>query len=140
MKQQNKHEIIIVLHLHKKILGDILLRCFFVQYRSTCICHLHLFCFLQQKCTSRQRSGKGAIRKRLPLQKPRWEKTKHPDESKTRTHRLSKLPDDGDPWAPNNLLTPEQKKNTSWTPVGQATDKKLRSQPTKMNSFKSGPS
>ena len=34
---------------------------------------------------------------------------------------MSKLPDDGDPWAPNNLLTPEQKKNTSWTPVGQAT-------------------
>ena len=65
---------------------------------------------------------------------------KHPDESKTRTHRLSKLPDDGDPWVPNNLLTPEQKKNTSWTPVGQATDKKLRSQATKMNSIKSGPS
>ena len=41
---------------------------------------------------------------------------------------------------PNNLLTPEQKKNTNWTPVGQATDKKLRPQPTKMNSFKSGPS
>ena len=37
---------------------------------------------------------------------------------------FSKLPDDGDPWAPNYLLTPEQKKNTSWTPVGQATDKK----------------
>ena len=37
---------------------------------------------------------------------------KHHDESKTRTYRLSKLPDDGDPWAPNNLLTPEQKKNT----------------------------
>ena len=32
-------------------------------------------------------------------------------------NRFSKLPDDGDPWAPNNLLTPEQKKNTSWTPV-----------------------
>ena len=32
---------------------------------------------------------------------------KHPDESKTRIHRLSKLPDDGDPWAPNNLLTPD---------------------------------
>ena len=31
-------------------------------------------------------------------------------------NRFSKLPDDGDPWAPNNLLTPEQKKNTSWTP------------------------
>ena len=30
----------------------------------------------KQKSTSRQRSGKGAIRKRLPLQKPRWEKTK----------------------------------------------------------------
>ena len=41
---------------------------------------------------------------------------------KTRTHRFSKLPDDGDPWAPNNLLTPEQKKTISWTPVGQATD------------------
>ena len=53
---------------------------------------------------------------------------------KTRTHRMSKLPDDGDPWAPNNLLTSEQKKNTSWTPVGQATDKKLWPQPTKINS------
>ena len=29
-----------------------------------------------QKGTSRQRSGKGAIRERFPLQKPRWEKTK----------------------------------------------------------------
>ena len=29
-----------------------------------------------RKSTSRQRSGKGAIRKRFPLQKPRWEKTK----------------------------------------------------------------
>ena len=29
-----------------------------------------------QKGTSRQRSGKGAIRKRFPLQKPWWEKTK----------------------------------------------------------------
>ena len=28
-----------------------------------------------QKGTSRQRSGKGAIRKRFPLQKTRWEKT-----------------------------------------------------------------
>ena len=62
------------------------------------------------------------------------------DESKTRTHRMSKLSEDGDPRAPNNLLTPEQKKNTSSTPVGQATDKKLRLQPTKINSFMSGPS
>ena len=29
-----------------------------------------------KKGTSRQRSGKGAIRKRFPLQKPRWEKNK----------------------------------------------------------------
>ena len=29
---------------------------------------------MDKKCTSRQRSGKGAIRKRFPLQKPRWEK------------------------------------------------------------------
>ena len=29
-----------------------------------------------QKGTNRQRSGKGAIRKRFPLQNPRWEKTK----------------------------------------------------------------
>ena len=28
-------------------------------------------------------------------------------------NRFNKLPDDGDPWAPNNLLTPELKK----TPV-----------------------
>ena len=28
-------------------------------------------------------------------------------------NRFRKLPDDGDPWAQNNLLTPEQKKNTS---------------------------
>ena len=28
---------------------------------------------------------------------------KYHDESKTRTHRLSKLPDDGDPWAPSRI-------------------------------------
>ena len=53
---------------------------------------------------------------------------KHHDESKTRTHRLSKLSDDGDPWAPNNLLitdldpftllTPEQKKKHQLNPGG----------------------
>ena len=31
---------------------------------------------VEKKGTSRQRSGKGAIRKRFPLQKPRWEKNK----------------------------------------------------------------
>ena len=35
-----------------------------------------LFNVVLQKGTSRQISGKGAIRKRFPLQKPRWEKTK----------------------------------------------------------------
>ena len=30
----------------------------------------------KQDSTSRQRSGKGATRKRFPHQKPRWEKTK----------------------------------------------------------------
>ena len=38
---------------------------------------------------------------------------KYHDASKTRTYRLSKLSDDGDPWASNSLLTPEQKKSTS---------------------------
>ena len=41
---------------------------------------LTLFVYVKRKCskkgTSRQRSGKGAIRKRFPLQKPSWEKTK----------------------------------------------------------------
>ena len=37
------------------------------------------------------------------------------DESKTRTHRFSKLPDDEDPLAPNKLLksgVKEEKKNS----------------------------
>ena len=37
---------------------------------------LMVFSMMKKKGTSRQRSGKGAIRKRFPLQKPRWEKTK----------------------------------------------------------------
>ena len=40
------------------------------------------------------------------------------DESKTMTHRLSKLPDDGDPWAPNNFLALEQKKKQQLNPPG----------------------
>ena len=63
---------------------------------------------------------------------------KYHDESKTRTHRLSKLPDNGDPLAPNNLLSPEQKKKHQLIPGGPRTDKKLRPQPTKMNSSMSG--
>ena len=64
----------------------------------------------------------------------------HNDESRTRTLILSKLPDDEDPWAPNNLLNPEQKKKLQLNQsLGQATDKKLRYKPTKINSFMSGP-
>ena len=37
---------------------------------------LYLGTQLVYDCTSIQRSGKGAIRKGFPLQKPRWEKTK----------------------------------------------------------------
>ena len=42
------------------------------------ICHYVERMFLNdfRISTSRQRSGKGAIRKRFPLQTPRWEKTK----------------------------------------------------------------
>ena len=58
---------------------------------------------------------------------------------KRELNRFSKLPDDGDIWAPNNLLTQQQKKKHQLNPGGQATDKKLRPQPTKMNSFMSGP-
>ena len=41
----------------------------------------------------------------------------HHDESKTRTHRLSKLPDDEDPWAPNNLLKSGAKEKHQLDPV-----------------------
>ena len=40
----------------------------------------------------------------------------HHDESKTRTHRLSKLPDDGDHWAPNNLLKSEAEEKHQLNP------------------------
>ena len=59
------------------------------------------------------------------------------EESKT-THRMSKLPDDGDPWAPNNLLTP--KEIHQMDPGGPSNRQKALAQPTKMNSFMSGPS
>ena len=42
----------------------------------------------------------------------------HHDESKARTARLSKLPDDGDPWAPNNLLKPGAKEKHQLIPGG----------------------
>ena len=42
--------------------------------------------------TSRQRSGKGAIRKRFPLQKPRWEKTNQ--QSGTDTKKTFRKPNE----------------------------------------------
>ena len=50
-------------------------------------------------------------------------------------NRFNKLPDDGDPWAPNNLLKLGAKEKHQLTPMGKATDKRLRPQPTKLNSF-----
>ena len=47
----------------------------------------------------------------------------------------TKMNSDGDPWAPNDLLKSGAKEKHLLGPVGQATDKKLRSQPTKVNSF-----
>ena len=43
---------------------------------------------------------------------------KYHDESKARAQRLSKLPDDGDRWAQNNVLTPEQTKKHLSNPGG----------------------
>ena len=70
-------------------------------------------------------------------------KYKRHDESKTRTHSLSKLPDDGDPWAPNNLLTTEQKKKEKKKKKKKKTPVEPRwamhrLQPTKLNNFMSG--
>ena len=42
----------------------------------------------------------------------------HHDESKTRTHRFSNLPDDGDPLAPNNLLKSGAKEKRQLNPDG----------------------
>ena len=42
----------------------------------------------------------------------------HHDESKTRTDRFSKLPNDGDPCAPNNLLKPRTKEKHQLNPGG----------------------
>ena len=56
-------------------------------------------------------------------------------------------PTPGDPWdikqhhwntVAKKKTKKNQKKKNRWTPVGQATDKKLRPQPTKINSFMSG--
>ena len=58
-----------------------------------------------------------------------------------RSHVLWPTP--GDPGVSNNTTgTLEQKKTNSWTPVGQATDKKASAptRPTKINSFMSWPS
>ena len=67
----------------------------------------------------------------------------HHDESNTRTRRYNKLAGDGDPCAPNIItenLVQKKINSGTCTPMDQASDKKLRPQPTKVNSFKSGPS
>ena len=38
-------------------------------------------------------------------------------------NRLSKLPDDGDPWAPNNLLKPGAKEKHQLNPGGSSNRK-----------------
>ena len=62
------------------------------------------------------------------------------DESKSRTHRFSELPDDGDPWAPDNLLKSRVKGKHQMNHGGPSNRQEARSQPIKMNSFMSGPS
>ena len=42
----------------------------------------------------------------------------HHDGSKARTHRFGKLPDDGDPWAPNILLKSGAKEKHQLNPGG----------------------
>ena len=42
----------------------------------------------------------------------------HHDESKTRNHIFSKLPDDGNPWAPNNFMKPGAKEKHQLNPGG----------------------
>ena len=40
------------------------------------------------------------------------------DESETRTHRFTKVSDDGDPWAPNKLLKSGAKEKQQLNPGG----------------------
>ena len=47
----------------------------------------------------------------------------HHDESKTRIHRLIKLPDDGAPWASNNLLKSGAKEKHLLNPDGPSNRK-----------------
>ena len=62
----------------------------------------------------------------------------HHYESKTRTHRLSKLTDDGDPYVPNNILKSGAKEKTPVEPPQWASNRQEAPAPTKlMNSFKS---
>ena len=50
----------------------------------------------------------------------------HHAEAKTRTHRFNKLPDDGDPCAPNNLLKSGAKEKQQLNPGGPSS-RQLRS-------------
>ena len=55
-------------------------------------------------------------------------------------NRFSKLPDDGDPWVPDHLLKPEAKEKHQMSPGSPSNSQEAPAQPTKMNSFMSGPS
>ena len=57
-----------------------------------------------------------------------------------RGHRFGKLSGDGDPCVPNNLLKPGAKEKHQLITGCQATDKKPRPKPTKINSLMSEPS
>ena len=54
----------------------------------------------------------------LPIENMNTKHDNHHYESKTRTHRFSKLPDDGDPLAPNYLLKSGAKEKHQLNPVG----------------------
>ena len=59
--------------------------------RSFAECLLGSVALLTKKDTSRQRSGKGAIRKRFPLQNPMWEKTNKQSGTYTMKHIVSRM-------------------------------------------------
>ena len=63
----------------------------------------------------------------------------HYDESKTRTHIFSKLPDDGDLWAPNNLLKSGAKEKHPLNPDGPSNRQEAPARIARI-AFKSGPS
>ena len=54
-------------------------------------------------------------------------------------NRFRKLPHDGDPWAPDNLLKPGAKEKHQLNPGGPSNRQEAPAQTNKMNSFMPGP-